>query len=408
DSSPRDIIYSFGQSQRTTLHWSSGATANGTGEANGIDALGYMTFDDSCSLICGSVWDSNGFVRDPQAWEGWYKSQPQVFFGASFWKNSGKTAPATLDANEMEISWFSTDDYVFSADAEKQVAASVINAGIGGTTTAVDGDTLPAAPSPDPQTEIMAPFWANTGNWIDLSKLTQTTFADMFGVAIENTDFNKIVAVNKAALVNTSDAGNRIQIQDSADASNAALFVTDSSGNVVDSMIYDGTPNGDSVLVPTGANYYVVTTSDTGNAKIKKWDTSVVSTAGSVTWESVWGFEIGDRASGITTLLIPAEGITIAVPIPVTSDSIVAGFATIEYPSSLAVAGRIEYNISETVGDRTSPPVKSVGTEANSIAAGINVTGHDLELTPGNTYFWNLRFESGIEHVIFLQHAWAE
>ena len=38
-------------------------------------------------------------------------------------------------------------------------------------------------------------------------------------------------------------------------------------------MIYANAPNGDSVLIPSDAtNYYVVITSDTGNAGIKKWD----------------------------------------------------------------------------------------------------------------------------------------
>ena len=68
------------------------------------------------------------------------------------------------------------------------------------------------------------------------------------------------------------------------------LAVTDASGNVVDSMVYSGVDNGDSVLVPTGANYYVVITSDTGEATVRKWDSDVVvDITGSVSWASHFG-----------------------------------------------------------------------------------------------------------------------
>ena len=124
-----------------------------------------------------------------------------------------------------------------------------------------------------------------------------------------------------------------------------------------------------------------------------------------VSWESVWGFAFGERASGIVDYFIPAEGLSIAVPIPMTSDKVAVGFSTIEFPPSMSVAGKIEYNVSRIAGDHTSLPIRLVGTRTDSITGGINIGGKDLELVPGSTPFWNLRFPSGIGHMIKLQYA---
>lgn len=388
---PFDLRYQFG--------------GNSAGPDDEEDSVGFVSFDESCSLVPEGVWDSNGVIRDPQAWEGWYLVQPSVFFGPSFWKNSGTTAPAFNGDNDMELLISDNYDGNISDNPNDAIRSQMLyNTGLEGNST--PGSPLPDAPDPDPRVEIMAPFWANTGNWINLSALTQTTFVSMFGVTIEDADFNSVFAVNKAALVNTGDAGNRLQIQDTIDAADAALFITDASGNVIDTMIYDSTPNGDSVLVPTGANYYVVITSDTGNAKIRKWDSDNASTVGSVTWESVFGFAFGDRVSTVAVAFIPADGLVINFQVPITSDSIVVGFNTIEYPQSIAVAGGIEFNIGTTVGDKTSPPIKLNFTLPDVITGGINDDSRDIILIPGNTYFWNLRFPSGVAHAIHLQYAY--
>lgn len=399
DEAGHSMLYSFGRGQLSTGWGTNDPDTNGTGNGgSGIDAVGYMTFDDSCSLIAGSVWDSQGYVRDPQAWEGWYLVQPLYFFGPSFWKNSGTSAPATYNANNSEKNAeTATSDYSDEAnmDSSTHHVNQQINLGIAGTTAATGGsDNLPVAPPADPQTEIMAPFWANTGNWIDLSALTQTTFASMFGVAVEDADFDKVVAVNKAALVNTGDAGNRVQIQDSIDADNAALFITDSSGNVVDSMIYDSTPNGDSVLVPTGANYYVVITSDTGNAKIKKWDSSQVSTIGSTAWSDFFGSAFalvdGQTWDSGTSTEIPQAGIAIAITIPATSGSWSVGFESVEITG---ISGTRTGNLGQVQGAYTTAPTFTWGT-GGGLGGGINLAGQDIVMIPGNTYFFNVRNDS--------------
>lgn len=252
------------------------------------------------------------------------------------------------------------------------------------------GSTLPPPPSPDPRTEIVAPFWENTGNWIDLSKLTNTTFESMFGVAIELADFNKVVAVEKAALVNTDDDGNRLQIQDSIDCSNAAMYITDSAGNVVDTMLYLGEPTGTSVLVPTGSNYYVVISSDTGNAKVRKWDTTQVNTIGSTPWEDFFGIEFGAGIFYDKTKVIPAGGISLAFTVPITSDSVACTFSTIEV---IGFSTTRTGSVNQTVGDYTSEPTQTWGT-GGDIIGGINLVGGEIDLIPGETYFFNVRNNS--------------
>ena len=128
----------------------------------------------------------------------------------------------------MEKGWelyLGQDIYDFGSTPDGIIPAAVINAGVGEIVDAAqtgNSGTLPP-PTVDPQVEIVAPFWENTGNYIDLSNPTQTTFAAMFGEAIEGSDFNSTFTVDKAALVNTSDAGNRIQIQNTSACTNAYL-----------------------------------------------------------------------------------------------------------------------------------------------------------------------------------------
>jgi len=247
---------------------------------------------------------------------------------------------------------------------------------------------LPPPPDADGQIEIVAPFWTGTGNWIDISALTTTTFATMFGEVIEGADFNAVYAVNKAALVNTSDSGNRLQVQDTIDCTNAYLAVTDASGNVVDSMIYSGVATGDSVLVPTGANYYVVCTSDTGNAKIKKWDSELPFISGSVTWESFFGSVFSLPGWWDSTNIIPADGVSISFTVPLTAFDYRLSFTTYAVPS---VTSTRTGSVGQVVGDYTSAPTLTWGA-SDEIDCGINTGGtFDIELIPGETYFFCVR-----------------
>jgi len=268
----------------------------------------------------------------------------------------------------------------------------------------------PTPPAQDTDNEIVAPYWENTGTWIDLTALTNTTFATQFGVAVDGADFNAVYAVEKAALVNTTDAGNRLQIQDSNDCTKAGLYITDASGNVVDSQIYTGVPNGDSVIVPsTGVNHYVVTSSDTTNAKIKKWGTVPVSTEGSVSWESIFsGYPFGPTTpTAFYRTQIPAGGLSIRLTVPTPSTGSAGGFfGAIEVqatgrPATLA--------INQAVHDITTAPTTTgtVTTEA-TITHGVNLAGQDVDLVVGQTYFWNIAFTDGAAGELFIRYDWQD
>ncbi len=102
-------------------------SSDGNGVATGIDSVGLISFDDSCSLVCPLVWDAAGFVSDPQKWEGWYATQPQVFFGPSFWKNTGKTSIEKSRINTSTNTYVVTDAYVHND-------AMLVNATVAGIT----------------------------------------------------------------------------------------------------------------------------------------------------------------------------------------------------------------------------------------------------------------------------------
>ena len=273
------------------------------------------------------------------------------------------------------------------------------------------GSLPPPTPAPTP-VELVAPFWSNTGDYIDLTALTNTTFAAMFGASIEGADFNAVYAVNKAALVNTSDSGNRLQIQDSLGCTNAYMAVTQADGTIVDSMVYSNTPNGNSVLVPTGANYYVVISSDTGNAKIKKWDSSPVITTGAEPWTNISSgdaFGYLSASSFQTAFNIPTAGKYIWFTVPSVT-TFLASFAVVEIG---ALAEVLTMSISETIGDMvglanevldgSTPDVSILGGTPTPVHASIPT----CTLYPGITYFWNLKWASTNSQTVYLSHVYA-
>jgi hypothetical protein len=152
-------------------------------------------------------------------------------------------------------------------------------------------------------------------------------------------------------------------------------------------MIYENEPNGMSALVPTGANYYVVITSDTGNATVKKWDSSEVSTVGSVSWTSFFGRPFAPDGNYDATNIIPQDGISIAFTVPNTATAYGISFSTKE---NTAVSSTRTGSVNQTVGDYTSAPSVTWGTGVN-ITGGINYAGQDISLQPGQTYFFNVR-----------------
>lgn len=394
-----DLSYDFGQTLPSLVDWADTGPAKTT--------LGFLTVDNTCSLIASSCWDKNGVIRDPQAWQGWYKTQPHAAWLTSFHKNSGKVAPATLAeitaGNGMELDF--DDKSSDTAYSNGNTDEMIYNFGIGATVSTTDKDVLPDPPAAATPVELVEPFWLNTGSFIDLSKLTQTTFESMFGVVVEGADFNKDVTVNRAALVNTSDSGNRIQLRDSSVYANGYLAVVNSSGTIIDSLIYSGVPNGDSVLVPTGADYYVIITSDSTTAKVKKWDSVTTSTTGAVSFESVFGFEVGERVYANVSASIPAGGKSIWFTAPVTTESKIISFIS---PQNSSTNSSKTASISETVGDFTGLINGVIGNN-DGIAGGINFTGSGVAtLVPGNIYILNFKYDTGESNPANIQYNYAD
>jgi len=154
-------------------------------------------------------------------------------------------------------------------------------------------------------------------------------------------------------------------------------------------MTYNGTPNGESVLVPTGSNYYVVITSDTGNAQVKKWDTTQVSTVGSVSWEDFFSLPFAAPGHYDTTKTIDSGGISLAFTVPVTSSPYLVVFTTVGLTS---ISTTRTGSVNQTVGDYTSAPTETWGF--GTISGGINYSGTEIMLVPGETYFFNIRNDS--------------
>jgi hypothetical protein len=376
-----DLHYCFGFSRGTSTAWASDSAGyNGTG-TDIVDSYSYLTFNDSCKLVSSAVWDDDGYVRDPQAWSGWYTEQPKVFYANSFHKNSGTTAPTSYEGNDFEMDWgFGLETAVTS---DPFITANNINSGLGGTTAVATGS--PDAPAGDAQVEIVANFWENTGNWIDVSKLSQTSFNAFFGVEVEGADFDAVYSVGNAVLVDTEDTGNRLQIQSSFDASIGVMYLTDYSGNVVDTALY---PGGDSILIPTDGPYYIVTATDTGNAQIKKWDTIATDTSGSVSWDSFFGqaFPTGGTITSNTHSIIPSAGISIAFTVPLDAPSVKLEMEIIE---STYITTQVQVSINQTVGDYSGAS-SFLGT-TGIYTGGINLVGQSVDLLPGETYFFSAK-----------------
>jgi hypothetical protein len=234
--------------------------------------------------------------------------------------------------------------------------------------------------------------------WINLSLTTETTFLATFGTTIEDDDFEAVFAIGGsltpvASLVNTLDGGNRLQFIDDGSMAEGIMILVDAAGIVLDSVIYTPGSDSDYITVPTGGNYYIVTASDTGNAKIKKWDTtnatSVVDLSGSTPFASVFGVEFGSGVIYDKMLIIPAGGIFIPIKIPVTSDVVKVTFTTVTITS---VDTTRTGALNKTVGDFNTAPTAIWGEGGSSIKVGINNPGYgSFQAVPGETYIFNAK-----------------
>jgi len=401
-------IYYFGRNNSDA--YSDHTSNGGTDPSSSItDTIGYLSFDDQCSLITTGLWDANGKVRDCGKWDGWYKSQPQVMFTNSFFKNSGKTAPATYQANGLEMDYTTTSGNQYHGNdttGELYNTSTWINLGLGATTGATV-DTLPDAPPADARVERIEPFWFNTGNWVDLNKLSKTTFENVFGVTIEGADFNSVFDVNEAILINTANAGSQIRMKITTLAADGSLILTDSDGDILDSDNFDGSADTKAMAIPTDANYYILPFTDTTKAKIQKWDSVTVSPAGSITFDTFAGISLQQFLQGTApTALpwlgpsldyeawIPAGGISVQMIIPATSNAVNIGFLRIENTTTI---GSVEGSISTTPFDFAAIPNQTWGLTAG-IGGAINPTvvldSTARELIVGETYYFNVRFSN--------------
>jgi len=136
-AAPDQVQWGFGINLMTAHSFSYGPNA-GTGYGGGAtayDSFGYITFDNSCTLVPAAIWNDDGWVMDPQKWEGWYATQPKVFFGPSLWKNSGSVVG---EFYEMNLDNFPSNLYVYAVGGAlgehyQQSTNCMVNYGIGGT-----------------------------------------------------------------------------------------------------------------------------------------------------------------------------------------------------------------------------------------------------------------------------------
>jgi len=265
---------------------------------------------------------------------------------------------------------------------------------------------IPPSTSPP---EITLPYWDNLeGNgWIDLTKTINQSFSDTFGAPIEGIDFESVHAVGTglapiASLVNTVDGGNRFILVGDDSFTEAVIILCEANGNVLDWFYYDpavGSVAG-YVEVPTGGNYYLVTASDTGNARVRKWDISnehdIIDPdiSGAVLWDDWFGQPFGTVSQDMMKI-IPAGGIALAFTVPITSDQVAVKFSTVENTN---IATTRTGSISQTVGDYSAYPWFIWGN-GGGIRGLINIPADSspeptILLVPGQTYVWNVKNDS--------------
>ena len=136
-----------------------------------------------------------------------------------------------------------------------------------------------------------------------------------------------------------------------------------------------------------------------------------ISTVGSVTWESVFGVPLdyvnGGSYNTPYGYTIPTAGISIRFQAPQTTGRFFVSFNSSETTSiSTTRTGAIN----QGVLDFTTPPTKGWGI-GGGLWAGVNYVGTDLEMVPGETYFFNIRNNSprtSGNYIVFQAQVFAE
>jgi hypothetical protein len=114
-------------------------------------------------------------------------------------------------------------------------------------------------------------------------------------------------------------------------------------------------------------------------------------TEGSVSWESYFGqpFSLNTFFGNITKQ-IPAEGLSIRFTIPITTSAYRLFISTLEVSFNPTLRFGA---INQTVLDFDTPPTHTWGL-GGGIDGGINLGGQDIDLIPGETYFFNIKTEN--------------
>jgi hypothetical protein len=138
----------------------------------------------------------------------------------------------------------------------------------------------------------------------------------------------------------------------------------------------------------------VVTSSNTGSAKIKKWDVNTpVDTAGSVPWSWMFGADLQFNTSRVYRIptqqkVIPAEGVSLVFTVPDSGSFAMSFNCNFDL---VGIFGSKRMSCNQTVLDFTTAPVKVVNLIPNNLVVGLDRPSMDLDLVNGETYFFNIR-----------------
>ena len=277
-------------------------------------------------------------------------------------------------------------------------------------------------PPPDiTPVEMVPPYWDNLSHhYIDFNKTTIQSFVTTFGVTIEGDDFTNVFAIGNpttpiATSINTADSGNQFSFASNVGMSEAVMLLVDDSGTVLKRLHYRGTASNEFITVPNGADYYLVTQSDTGFGTIRKYDSignttpvdppdPPVDPTGSTPYLEYFGVEFLAGPLDDMMKIVPPEGVFILFIVPMVTEVYHGLFSTI---SNTSISTTRTGAINKVVGDFTTPPVYTWGL-GSGISYNINDAGYgDIDLIPGETYIFNVKNDYPTNaNWLRIQHIW--
>ena len=264
------VSYNFGNHTGGTVWGTGGGDYN-----DGIDSLGYITFDNTCNLVTVGMFDNNGWLMDPQGdFTGWYKTQPKIAFGPSLWKQAGAFT-------DMECSFENATNSYDNDQIVAQTDGTRINPAIAGGSDSSTGGGIPAPPT-EVAVNLPTPHWDYLRHNMSYNNASPSVYPIVsweafFGVAIEDSfGQDQEFAVNKSVTFSTTDTGVKIRLTPGVTQRYGAIVLVNAAGTISDWCAIQGgsSVNGISVQIPSDGNtYYLLMSSDTGNMKIQWWNT---------------------------------------------------------------------------------------------------------------------------------------